>query len=55
MSVTMRRLVITYAAWAIVCPACASHELVRADDMSATQHRVEAERESEAAARAARR
>ena len=51
----MRRLVITYAAWAIVCPACASHELVRADDMSATQHRVEAERESEAAARAARR
>ena len=34
---------------------CASHELVRADDMSAVQHRVEAQREREAAAEAARR
>ena len=32
---------------------CAGHELVRADDMSATQHRLEAQRENEAAAKAA--
>lgn len=34
---------------------CASNELVRADEMSAAQHRAEAERENDAAARAASR
>jgi hypothetical protein len=54
-SVKMRRVAVTCAAWSVSLAACASHELVRADDMSAAQHRVEAQRESEAAALAARR
>ena len=35
----------------LLVAGCASHELVRADDMSATQHRLEAQREKEAAAK----
>lgn len=34
----------------VLLVGCAGHELVRADDMSATQHRLEAQREAAAAA-----
>ena len=51
----MRLAAITCAAWSVMVAGCASHELVRADDMSAAQHRAEAQRESDAAALAARR
>ena len=37
------------AAAALLLSSCASHELVRADDMSATQHRLEAQREGKVA------
>jgi hypothetical protein len=42
-------------AFLVAFAACASHELVRADDMSVAQHRAEAQRERDAAAAAQRR
>jgi hypothetical protein len=51
----MRIAAIMCAAWAVSVAGCARHELVRADDMSAAQHRAEAQRESHAAEQAARR
>jgi hypothetical protein len=49
----MRFAALTFIVPVLLCPGCASNELIRADDMSARQHRVAAEREDEAAAQAA--
>jgi len=47
---TRRRVVAPFVvALAIAAAGCASNELVRADDMSAAQHRNEAQREQAAA------
>ncbi len=47
---TRRALLAAFVAAQAIAPiACASHELVRADDMSAAQHRNEAQREHAAA------
>ena len=45
----MRLVSVVATAAAVLFSSCASHELVRADDMSATQHRQEAQREREVA------
>jgi hypothetical protein len=54
-SARMRFTTITFTVPVLLFAGCASSELVRADDMSAAQHRMEAERENEAAAQAAQR
>ena len=47
----MRFPAFAFSAPVLLLAGCASHELVRADDMSAVQHRHEAQREKEAAAK----
>ena len=49
----MRVVLISSAAALLLLSGCAGHELVRADDMTATQHRLAAQQENEAAAKAA--
>ena len=49
----MRVVPISSAAALLLLSGCAGHELVRADDMTATQHRRAAQQENEAAAKAA--
>jgi hypothetical protein len=45
----MRFISVFSTAAVVVLSSCAGHELVRADDMSATQHRLEAQRERKVA------
>jgi len=49
----MRLVPIWSAAALLLLSGCAGHELVRADDMTATQHRLAAQQHNEAAAKAA--
>lgn len=49
----MRVVPIAPAAALVLLSGCASNELVRADDMTATQHRLAAQQQNEAAAKAA--
>ena len=49
----MKVVPVSSAAVLLLLSGCAGHELVRADDMTATQHRLAAQQQNEAAAKAA--